>query len=181
MGGRRANAYADAARVIEGAASYGGILTGTEATHGFLASAETPRADAKKYREIGKSDVLDSHRKAMAVLPLPVEIPSRPRLNKGIHQCLRIPATARGSMSKDRTRTVNALNVLVRGNDLGIDARRKLAPVQILEVSRWREREEELALGIARAAAVCIAKHIVGLDGQVKSNEQKLDERVRAS
>lgn len=117
----------------------------------------------------------------MAVLPLPVEKLRRPRLNEGIRQGLRILVTARESMSKDRTRTVNALNALVRGNDLGVDARRKLAPVQVLEVSRWREREEELALSVARAEAVRLAKHILGLDQQLKANEQKLDELVRAS
>lgn len=44
--------------------------------------------------------------------------------------------TAGESMSKGRTRSINALNVLVRSNDLGIDGRRKLTPVQIEEISR---------------------------------------------
>lgn len=69
----------------------------------------------------------------------------------------------------------------VRGNDLGIDARRKLIPVQVEEISRWREREEELALGIARAEAVRLAKHVLDLGEQLKSNEQKLDELVKVS
>jgi hypothetical protein len=41
-----------------------------------------------------------------------------------------------GSMSKDRTRSVNALNALVRGNDLSIDARQKLTDARITEVSK---------------------------------------------
>ena len=118
---------------------------------------------------------------AMAVLPLPVEKLRRPRLNEGIRQGLQILVTARESMTKDRTRSVNALNALVRTNDLGIDARRKLTPVQIEETSRWREREEELALRIARAEAVRLAKHIMALGEQLKSNEQKLDELVKVS
>ena len=177
---RRTNADADTLWVIEGAASYGAILAGTVATHGFPV-AEAPRMDAKKNRGVGKSDALDAHRLAMAVLPLPVEKLRRPRLNEGIRQGLRILVTARESMSKDRTRSINALNALVRSNDLGIDARRKLTPVQIEEISRWREREEELAMGIARAEAVRLAKHILDLDGQLKSNEQKLDELVKVS
>lgn len=177
---RRTGADADTLWVIEGAASYGAILAGTVATHGFPV-AEAPRMDAKKNRGIGKTDALDSHRMAMAVLPLPVEKLRRPRLNEGIRQGLRILVTARDSMAKDRTRSVNALNALVRTNDLGIDARRKLTPPQIEEVSRWREREEELALSIARAEAVRLAKHILDLDEQLKSNEQKLDELVKVS
>lgn len=177
---RRTDGNADTLWVIEGAASYGAILAGTVAAHGFPV-AEAPRMDAKKNRGIGKSDSLDAHRMAMAVLPLPVEKLRRPRLNEGIRQGLRILVTARESMAKGRTRTVNALNALVRSNDLGVDARRKLTPVQVAEVSRWREREEELALGIARTEAVRLAKHILDLDGQLKANEQKLDELVKVS
>ena len=84
-------------------------------------------------------------------------------------------------MTKDRTRSVNALNAVVRSNDLGIDARKKLTPSQIGEISRWREREEELALGIARAEAVRLAKHILDLEEQLKSNEKQLDELVKVS
>ncbi|GAA5226900.1 hypothetical protein GCM10025778_14330 [Paeniglutamicibacter antarcticus] len=127
---RRTNANADTLWVIEGAASYGAILAGTVATHGFPV-AEAPRMDAKKNRGVGKSDALDSHRMAMGVLPLAVERLRRPRLNEGIRQGLRILVTARESMTKDRTRSVNALNALVRSNDLDIDACRKLTPVQI--------------------------------------------------
>jgi hypothetical protein len=177
---RRTHADADTLWVVEGAASYGAILAGTVATHGFPV-AEAPLMDAKKNRGVGKSDALDAHRIAMAVLPLPVEKLRRPRLNDGIRQGLRILVTARESMTKDRTRTVNALNALVRGNDLGVDARRKLTPAQIEEISRWREREEELALGISRAEAVRLAKHILGLNEQLKTNEKQLDELVKVS
>ena len=84
-------------------------------------------------------------------------------------------------MAKDRTRSINALNALVRSSDLGINARKKLTPVQIEEISRWREREEELALCIVRAEAVRLAKHIRDLGEHLKSNEQKLDELVKVS
>jgi transposase len=176
---RRTNSDADALWIIEGAASYGAILAGAVDTHGFPVT-EAPRMDAKKNHGVGKT-ALDAHWMAMAVLPLPVEKLRRPRLNEGIRQGLQILVTARESMSKDRTRSINALNAMVRGNDLGIDARKKLTPVQVEEISRWREREEEQALGIARAEAVRLAKHILDLGGQLKSNEQKLDELVRVS
>ena len=92
--------------------------------------------DSKKNRGVGKSDALESHRMAMAMLPLTVENLRCPRLNEGIRPGIRILVTARESMSKGRTRSINALNALARSNDLGIDARRKLTAVQIEEISR---------------------------------------------
>lgn len=69
----------------------------------------------------------------------------------------------------------------MRSNDLGIDARKKLAPTKVEEISRWRERKEELALEIARAGAVRLAKHILDLAESLQSNEQKLGELVKVS
>lgn len=117
----------------------------------------------------------------MAVLPLPVEKLRRPRLHYGIRQSVRILVRARAAMSKDHTRSINALNALVRGNDLGIYARRKLTPVQIEEISRWREREEEISLSLARSEAVRLAKQILDLGEQLKTNEKQLDGLVKVS
>ncbi len=75
----------------------------------------------------------------------------------------------------------STLNALVRSNNLGIDARRKLTGIQIAEIRRWREREEELSLRIARSEAVRLAKHILDLDQQLMANEQQLDGLVKAS
>lgn len=177
---RHTGADADTLWVIEGAASYGAILAGTVAAHGFPV-AEAPRMDAKKRRGVGKSDTLDAHQIAAATLPLPVGNLRRPRLTDGLRQAVQILVTARGSMSKDRTRSVNALNALVRSNDLGIDARKTLTAEQISEASRWRSREEEMSLAIARTEAVRLAKHVLELDEQLKTNERQLDELVKAS
>lgn len=137
--------------------------------------------DKKNNRGIGITDPLDAHRIAMATLPLDVEQLRRPRLNEGIRQGLRILTTSRVSMSKDRTRSVNALNALVRSNALGIDARKKLTRVQIEEVSRWRERDEELSVPITKTETVRLAKHILELDAQLATKERQLDDRVNAS
>lgn len=177
---RRTGADADTLWAIEGAATYGAILAGTVASHGYPV-AEAPRLDAKKRRGVGKTDALDAHQIAAATLPLPVEQLRRPRLNDGIRQAVRILTTARGSMSGDRTRSVNALNALVRSNNLGVDARRSLTASQISEVSRWRPREEELSVYVARTEAVRLAKHILELDEQLMKNEKQLDELVKAS
>lgn len=84
---RRTEADADALWVIEGAASFGAILTGTVAAHGYPV-AEAPRMDAKQRRGVGKSDALDAHRIAAAALPLAVEKLRQPRLNDGVRQAI---------------------------------------------------------------------------------------------
>lgn len=84
-------------------------------------------------------------------------------------------------MAKDRTRSIDALNALARTNGLGIDARKKLTPVQIEETSKWCEREEELSLRLARSEAARRVKHSLALGEQLKSNEPTLDELVKVS
>lgn len=177
---RRTEGNADTLWIIEGAATYGAILAGTVAAHGFPVS-EAPRMIKKQNSGVGKTDVLDAHRMAMASLPLPVDKLRHPRLNEGIRQGLRILVTARSSMAKDRTRSVNALYAPIRSNGLGIDARKKLIGSQIAEISRWRDREEELSLRIARSEAVRLAKHVLDLDQQLAAKEHQLDELVQVS
>lgn len=178
--GRRTSGIADTLWVIEGAASYGAILAGAVATAGYPV-AEAPRMDAKKRRGVGKSDAQDAHQVAAAALPVPVEKLRRPRLHDGVRQALRILVTARESMATDRTRAVNALTALLRSNALGLDTRKTLTGTQIADVSRWRAREEELSLSIARGEAVRLAKHILELDDQLKANDKQLDELVKIS
>ena len=55
--------------VIEGAASYGAVLAGAVAAAGYQV-AEATRMDAMPRRGFGKSDPLDAHRIASAVLAL---------------------------------------------------------------------------------------------------------------
>ena len=177
---RRTEADADTLWVIEGAASYGAILTGTVASHGYPV-AEAPRMDAKQRYGVGKSDALDAHRIAAAALPLSLEKLRRPRLNDGVRQAIRILVTARNAMTKDRTGTVNALTALLRSNDLGMDARKTLSKTQIVEVSKWRARKEELSISVARAEAVRLAKQAIALQEQLDTNEHQLAELVAVS
>lgn len=177
---RRTEADADTLWVIEGAASYGAILTGTVASDGYPV-AEAPRMDAKQRYGVGKSDALDAHRIAAAALPLPVDKLRRPRLSDGVRQAIRILVTARDSMTTARTRAVNALTALLRSNDLGLDARKALSKAQIAEVSKWRTRNEELSISVARDEAVRLAKHVGDLTEQLIDNEKQLAELVQVS
>lgn len=177
---RRTGADLGTLWVIEGAASYGALLAGAVGAAGYPV-AEAARMDARARRGIGKSDPLDAHRIAAAVLPLQEEQLRRPRLNDGIRAALRVLVTARESMTTDRTRAVNALTALLRVNDLGLDARKPLTGPQIAEVSRWRRREEPLAVSVARSEAVRLANRISGLDADIKANNAQITELVEIS
>jgi transposase len=177
---RRTGADLGTLWVIEGAASYGALLAGAVGAAGYQV-AEAARMDARAHHGLGKSDPLDAHRIAAAVLPLREQQLRRPRLNDGIRAALRVLVTARESMTTDRTRSVNALTALLRLNDLGLDARKPLTGTQILEVSRWRARDEPLALSVARSEAVRLAKHISELDADIKTNTNQITELVAIS
>ena len=164
--------------VIEGAASYGALLAGAVGAFGYPV-AEAARMDAR--HGAGKSDPLDAHRIAAAVLPLDEQQLRQPRLNEGLRAALQILVTARESMTTERTRGVNALTALLRINDLGLDARKPLTGTQIAEVSRWRAREEPLAKSVARSEAVRLAKHITELDADIKTNNDQITALVEIS
>ena len=166
--------------VIEGAASYGALLAGAVGAAGYTV-VEAARMDARAHHGVGKSDSLDAHRIAAAVLPLDEQLLRRPRLNEGVRAALRILISARESMTTDRTRAVNALTALLRVNDLGLDARKPLTGSQITEVSRWRARDEPLATSIARSEAVRLANHINKLDTDIKTNNGQITELVEIS
>src|SRR5690625_1751822 len=84
----------------------------------------------------------------------------RSRLSDGVQQAIQMLVTARNAMSKDRTRSINALAAVVCSNDLGLDARTALPTTQIVKVSAWQARKEELTVSVARAEAIRQAKHV---------------------
>jgi transposase len=166
--------------VIEGAASYGAILAGAVGAAGYQI-VEAPRMDARARRGLGKSDPLDAHRIAAAVLSLEEHQLRTPRLNEGVRAALRILVAARQSMATDRTRSVNALTALLRSRDLGMDARKSVVATQIDEVSRWRSRDEPLAQSTARSEATRLARRINELDAEIKTNSRKITELIEIS
>ena len=88
---------------------------------------------------------------------------------------------ARELMTTDRTANVNALTALVRSVDLNFDARRRLTVAQIREIAKWRVRDEELAVGTARAEAVRMAKRIAGINAELRDNLVQITELIMAS
>ncbi len=178
---RRTQADADTLWVIEGAASYGAILAGTVAAHGYPVAEAPPNGCQTTPRGRQIRHFRCSQDRGCGSTVTHHETARRPRLSDGVRQAIQILVTARNAMSKDRTRSINALTALVRSNALGLDARAALNKTQLLEVSTWRVRKEELSVSIARAEAIRLAKHVLELDAQLATNEQQLDELVRIS
>ncbi len=106
--GRRTYGDLDTLFVVEGAASYGAVLTGHITMAGYPV-VEAGRMDAKARHGVGKSDELDSHRIAESVLRLEADQLRWPRQGEGVRQALRVLLAARDAMSKERTREINAL------------------------------------------------------------------------
>lgn len=178
--GRRTGGDLAALWVIEGVASYGAGLAAALGRAGYTV-VEAARMNARANRSLGKSDSLDAHRIATAVLPLDTAQLRQPRRAEGVRSALRVLIAARDHMTAERTATVNALIALVRVVDLGLEARRPLTRVQIATVARWRSRDEDLGLATARTEVIRLAKRVAELDEQIASNSTRMDELVRAS
>ncbi len=166
--------------VIEGVATYGARLAATVGRAGYEV-VEAARMDARAHRGTGKSDPMDAHRIAAAVLSLEPHKLRHPRSDEGVRAALRILLTAREHMTTERTATINALTALLRVVDLGIDARKPLTARQISEVARWRTRVEDLAVAVARAEAVRLAKRIADLDAELTANQAQMTRLIRDS
>lgn len=94
----------------------------------------------------------------------------RDRRGAEAHTALQVLTVARDQLNADRLGCINALTALVRGHDLGIDARRALTGAQIATIARWRHREESLGIATARAEAVRLAKRILDLEAELADN-----------
>ncbi|MET9030935.1 IS110 family transposase [Nocardia sp. NPDC004168] len=177
---RRTGGNLAALWVVEGVATYGAQLAGAITASGYQV-VEAPQMNARAHRGVGKSDPLDARRIAEAALPLEETQLRHPRSDEGERAALRVLVTARDHMTGERTATVNALTALMRAIDLGIDARRPLRSKQILEISRWRPRQEPLAQATARAEATRLANRVVALDDELTTNQKTIATLLRAT
>ncbi len=163
---RRTGADLDALWVIEGVGTYGARLARAAADAGFSV-VEAARMNARANRGVGKSDPLDARRIAQAVFPLQDAQLRSPRSDDGPRAALRILIASRDHISNERTASINALIALLRVVDLGVDARGTLTAGPIAEIAAWRSRTEELAIRVARAEAVRLAKRVRAADKEL--------------
>lgn len=75
----------------------------------------------------------------------------------------------------------NALIALLRVNELGADARKALTLTQVTEISRWRSRDEPIALAVAREEAIRLARQILAFQERLTANQARMTELVRES
>lgn len=177
---RRTGGELAALWVIECAATYGAQFAHAVAEAGYQV-LEAPRMNARAHRGVGKSDPLDARRIAEATLPLEEDQLRHPRHGDGERAALRVLLAARDHMTTERTAAVNALIALVRAVDLGVDARHPLSNQQIIDISRWRARDEPLTAATARAEAERLAKRIVTLNEELAANQKTMEVLVRST
>ncbi|MEV7649136.1 IS110 family transposase [Arthrobacter sp. NPDC089319] len=165
---------------VEGIGSYGARLARVVTDAGYDV-AEAPRMNARGRRGLGKSDPVDAAAIGSAVLGLEESELRAPRLDQGTRAGLRVLSAARDQLARERTMNVNALVALLRSHDLGIDARKPLVPAQIATITRWRERQEQLELSIAREEAVRLARRVSEVTTQLAANQKRMTELIQQS
>lgn len=173
--GRRSEGDRDGVLVaMEGTGSYGARLAEVLEEVGYrVVEAPTPR----RRRGQGKTDAIDALAAARSSLAMPV-CSLRDRRSGEARAALAVLIVCRDQLNTDRVRCINSLTALVRGHDLGIDARRALTVTQIGTISSWRHREEPLGTRTARREAVRLAKRIIELAGELAENRQLITEIV---
>jgi transposase len=177
---RRIGADPEALWVIEGVGTYGARLARVAAGAGYTV-VEAARMNARANRGVGKSDLLDARRIAQAVFPLDDAQLRQPRSDDGVRAALRVLIASRDHISNERTAAINALIALLRVVDLGVDARGTLNAGQITVIAAWRSRTEELAIGIARAEAVRLAKRVRAADQELSAVTRQMSALLVAS
>ncbi|MCL1838205.1 MAG: IS110 family transposase [Propionibacteriaceae bacterium] len=178
--GRRTEPDMSVLWVIEGAATYGATLVDAVTTAGYD-TVEAPRMDRRANHGVGKTDTLDAQKIASVTLTLETSQLRHLRLDSGVRGALRTLITAREDISVERTAKVNALTALLRRVSLGIDARKPLTKTQIVSVTCWRTRVENIHTATCRSEAIRLAKRIVCLDVQLTANAATMTTLIKQS
>ena len=161
----------------EGTSSYGARMASTFAAEGLqVCEVKPPGRQARAGR--GKSDQIDAIAAGRTAVGLDVRRLTQPRA-AGTRAALRVLLAARRSMDTRRTADRNALNALVRGFDLGVDARAALRDGQVSAIAGWRTRAtDDEATAVIRAEARRLAAGILDLTRQLKENKAVLSRLV---
>lgn len=93
----------------------------------------------------------------------------------GTRAAIRILLASRSLLDHQRTANRNALTALLRGTDLGVDARSSLRDAQITAVAAWRtSTSTEPVIRIARAEAKRLALAVKDLTARLAENHKEL-------
>lgn len=162
----------------EGTGSYGAQMAMLATQAGYrVIDAPAP----KRMRGTNKNDQIDAVIAARGSLHKNLDELADVRAGQ-TQASLQILLTARGQMTTERTRAINALNALLRVHDLGCDARRKVNRPTIRTIAAWRTRRTDtLTQATARAEAIRLATRILALDIQIDNNERTLLEIIQST
>lgn len=139
-----------------------------------LAVTEVKPPKTKARGSDGKTNRIDAELAALGVLCLPVNKLINPRAGSE-RKSLRILLATQLSMVTQQTAEKNALMALIRGCDLGIDARRKLTWEQYQKIAEWKARPgDDQEQAIARYEAKRLADSILKADLALAQNEAQL-------
>lgn len=164
---------------VEGTSSYGARLTQALLVAGIDVGEVRPPARASRALT-GKSDPIDAEAAARSVLGRPRDQVTEPRA-AGTRAAIRILLASRSLLDHQRTANRNALTALLRGTDLGIDARASLRDAQITTIAAWRNSTgTDSVIRIARAEAkrlaLAVKDHTIRLAENHKALAQLTEE-----
>lgn len=169
---RRRTAGEKVFAAVEGTSSYGARLTQSLLAAGIEVGEVRPPARSSRALT-GKSDPIDAEAAARSVLGRPRHQVIEPRAS-GTRAAVRILLASRSLLDHQRTANRNALTALLRGTDLGIDARSSLKDAQIATIAAWRTASTDPVTRIARAEAKRLALAITDLTSQLNDNHKEL-------
>ncbi|MBA4867355.1 IS110 family transposase [Streptomyces sp. PSKA54] len=162
---------------VEGTSSYGATITKTILEAGIDVTEVRP-AGRKAPAHHGKSDAIDAETAARSILGRDHNTLARPR-STGRRTALRVLLASRSLIDQQRTANRNALTALLRGADLGIDARRPITDAQVRTIAAWRigrDTSQADALAFVRREARRLAIAILEQTELLKQNHRELHE-----
>lgn len=164
---------------VEGSRSYGvGLSRALQAAGLVVVEVEQPAR--KSRRGAGKSDAIDAHLAALALLAMDAGALPQPRAD-GDREALRILLGARREMTGTRTRQANALRaLLITGDDSDRELARGAWTVRKLNalISRRARRDETTEAQVRRSETRRLARSIRVLDAELTANLTSLTKLV---
>lgn len=167
---------------IEGTSSYGELLTKYLMDSGEDVCEVKPPTQ-KSRGGVGKSDLIDAEMAARSVLYIPTDRLIQPRVGD-LRKTLRIICAARTIMAKQHTMDKNALNALMRSNDVGVDMRCALTVHKIRGIAKKITTEDMLDNGsvaerVARIEAERLANSIINNENLLYANKKELTRYIQ--
>jgi transposase len=157
---------------VECTGSYGANLTRALNNAGIpVVEAKPPTKTTRSPH--GKSDPIDAETAARSILGAHTHTLPRPRTIHPHYPELQCLLAERDYLTRHKTAAINTLTAIVRGNDLGIDARRTLTTTHIDRIARLRPGNNTI-LAIAHRRA----QEIRDLTTQLADNHTRLAHTV---